>query len=370
MHLVALSGFWLSGLLCPPLPGKIHAESPVLEKLPRLVEASPEYQTCRTATDDYDHGNHRLARATLRPADPGLVSRASLSALALPDTDASIIDELAQASDTTAIMRVLADAALVDRDRRARSRRSHWHRRRVFQRLLRRPLCVCARRRHLRWAQPTPTPRPAQRRPVLRLRDPPVRIRRRAARRRARTIPRYRVRAHRQTAQPGAGPHGPVPPTPGRPNRHDAPAHAQTPARTRRSLGRGWESLAGRRRQDNPRRRGRGRITVICRRALPGYSGSWRRHITHSAQMLARAIAEPDYQATRPTTNDGNASPKHRNPRAIASKNPCSNCASTPPRSHARVLGLPPSSPTQKMSSTSTPSAYPAPTMPTCSVQP
>ena len=29
--------------------------------------------------------------------------------------------------------------------------------------------------------------------------------------------------------------------------------------------------------------------------ALPGYSGSWRRHIAHSAQMLARAIAEPDY---------------------------------------------------------------------------
>ena len=30
--------------------------------------------------------------------------------------------------------------------------------------------------------------------------------------------------------------------------------------------------------------------------ALPGYSGSWRRHTAHSAQMLARAIAEPDYQ--------------------------------------------------------------------------
>ena len=30
--------------------------------------------------------------------------------------------------------------------------------------------------------------------------------------------------------------------------------------------------------------------------ALPGYSGSWRRHIAHSVQMLARAIAEPDYQ--------------------------------------------------------------------------
>ena len=28
--------------------------------------------------------------------------------------------------------------------------------------------------------------------------------------------------------------------------------------------------------------------------ALPGYSGSWRRHIAHSAQMLARAITEPD----------------------------------------------------------------------------
>ena len=26
--------------------------------------------------------------------------------------------------------------------------------------------------------------------------------------------------------------------------------------------------------------------------ALPGFSGSWRRHIAHSAQMLARAIAE------------------------------------------------------------------------------
>lgn len=27
----------------------------------------------RGVTDDYDHGNHHLARATLRPADPGLV---------------------------------------------------------------------------------------------------------------------------------------------------------------------------------------------------------------------------------------------------------------------------------------------------------
>jgi len=36
----------------------------------------------------------------------------------------------------------------------------------------------------------------------------------------------------------------------------------------------------------------------------------------------------------------------------------------------ARVLGSPPSSPTPKMSSTSTPSAHPAPTAPTYSAQP
>ena len=49
-----------------------------------------------------------------------------------------------------------------------------------------------------------------------------------------------------------------------------------------------------------------GRIIVdayeaACQRsvtgALPGYSGSWRRHIMHSAQMLARAIVEPDYRS-------------------------------------------------------------------------
>ena len=73
----------------------------------------------RRVTDDYDHGNHHLARATLRPADPGLVTRAGLSALALPGTDAPIIDELAQASDTNPIVSVLADAALLDLDRYA-----------------------------------------------------------------------------------------------------------------------------------------------------------------------------------------------------------------------------------------------------------
>ena len=76
----------------------------------------------RGVTDDYDHGNHHLARATIRPADPGLVTRAVLSHLGLPDTDATIIDELAQASDPNPIMRVLADAALLDLDRYATGR--------------------------------------------------------------------------------------------------------------------------------------------------------------------------------------------------------------------------------------------------------
>ncbi len=52
----------------------------------------------RGLVDDYDHGNHHLARATICPADPGLVTRAALSALGLPGADAPIIDELARAS--------------------------------------------------------------------------------------------------------------------------------------------------------------------------------------------------------------------------------------------------------------------------------
>ena len=136
---------------------------------------------------------------------------------------------------------------------RVHTRRDHGHRRRVFQRLLRRARRVRARRRHLRRAQPTPTPRSTQRRPVLRVRDPPVRMRRRAPRRRARTVPRHRAHAHRQAAQPGAGSHGAVPPTPGRPDRHGAPAYTQTPARTRRRRGRSRGSVAGRRRQEDPR---------------------------------------------------------------------------------------------------------------------
>ena len=57
--------------------------------------------------------------AIIRLAAPGLVTSVGLSALALLGTDAPIIDELAQASDTNPITRVLADAALLDLDRYA-----------------------------------------------------------------------------------------------------------------------------------------------------------------------------------------------------------------------------------------------------------
>ena len=30
--------------------------------------------------------------------------------------------------------------------------------------------------------------------------------------------------------------------------------------------------------------------------ALPGFAGTWRRHIHHQAQLLGRAIVEPDYR--------------------------------------------------------------------------
>ena len=88
----------------------------------RPVTTSTEYQTRWAFTGNCDHGNHHLARATIRPADPGLVTGAGLSALGLPDADAPIIDELAQVSAPNPITRILADAALLDLDRYATGR--------------------------------------------------------------------------------------------------------------------------------------------------------------------------------------------------------------------------------------------------------
>lgn len=82
----------------------------------------------RGVVDDYDHGNHHLARATIRVGDPGLVIGVGLSALGLPDSNAPMIDELARASDPNPIASVLADAALLDLDRYATGRGLHYSR--------------------------------------------------------------------------------------------------------------------------------------------------------------------------------------------------------------------------------------------------
>ena len=115
-----------------PITRALLAES-VRETLERRLAAERPHGTyddtraghdafSRGLVDDYDHGNHHLARATIRVADPGLVTRAGLAALGLPDADAPIIDELARASDPNPIASVLADAALLDLDRYATGR--------------------------------------------------------------------------------------------------------------------------------------------------------------------------------------------------------------------------------------------------------
>ena len=114
-------------MMANPITRALLAES-VRESLERRLTAERPHGTyddtraghdafSRGVVEDYDHGNHHLARATIRPADPGLVTRAALSALGLPDTDATIIDELARASDPNPLTCVLADAALLDLDR-------------------------------------------------------------------------------------------------------------------------------------------------------------------------------------------------------------------------------------------------------------
>ena len=115
-----------------PITRALLAES-VRETLERRLATERPYGTyddtraghdafSRGLVDDYDHGNHHLARATIRVADPGLMTCAGLSALDVPDTDAPIIDELARASDPNPIASVLADAALLDLDRYATGR--------------------------------------------------------------------------------------------------------------------------------------------------------------------------------------------------------------------------------------------------------
>ena len=400
----------------------------------------------RGLVEDYDHGNHHLARATIRPADPGLVTRAALSALGLPDTDATIIDELARASDPNPIASVLADAALLDLDRYATGRglrysrvgtalmlaapteqrladaidtvaaaaintgarltdvttqyideekalasigidpwdtrssdeptgkadrilyvgrdgaRVHvkagrvlvdapgslpatsvpknsvtrivlsgnvglsagarsWamrscvdvvclSRRGSYQgtliganrgahasRLLAQVALVGDRERRVSLAasligakirgQIHVLTRIARRDETVHVADTTAHMH---AWRRSLTD----ARTHLQAAQPGAGPHGTVPPTPGRPDRHGAPAHTQTPARTRRRRGRGRGSVAGQRRQENPRRRVRGRLPAIRHRRPPRILG-----IVAQTHRPLRADAGARHRRTR-----------------------------------------------------------------------
>ena len=126
-HIAALDTNTLT--TAAPITRALLAES-VRETLERRLAAERPHGTYddtraghdafnRGVVDDYDHGNHHLARATIRVADPGLVTGAGLSALDVPDADAPIIDELARASAPNTIASVLADAALLDLDRYA-----------------------------------------------------------------------------------------------------------------------------------------------------------------------------------------------------------------------------------------------------------
>ena len=74
-----------------PITRALLAES-VRETLERRLAAERPHGTyddtraghdafSRGLVEDYDHGNHHLARATIRPADLGLVTRAALSVL-------------------------------------------------------------------------------------------------------------------------------------------------------------------------------------------------------------------------------------------------------------------------------------------------
>ena len=81
-----------------PITRALLAES-VRETLKRRLAADRPYGTYDDTraghdafstglVDDYDHGNHHLARATIHVADPGLVTCAALSELDAPEADA------------------------------------------------------------------------------------------------------------------------------------------------------------------------------------------------------------------------------------------------------------------------------------------
>ncbi len=153
-------------------------------------------------------------------------------------------------------------------------------------------------------------------------------MRRRATRRGLEPTSASRTR-HRQAAQPGAGPHGTVPPPPGGPGRHGAPARAR-PGAVVEAGPKVWLGSDG----ENPLDAYRPPTSAPSPSPI---SGSWRRHI--ASRVLARAIRtrlpvglSPDddlhHHAYDITDNVGSASPKHWN-LGLPHQNPCSNSASS-----------------------------------------
>ena len=287
----------------------------------------------RGLVDDYDHGNHHLARATIRVADPGLVTCAGLSHLglagAIDTVAAAAINTGARLTDLTTQYideeKALASVGIDPWDTRSSDEptgkadrilyvgrdgvRVHVKAGRVLvdapgslpaasvpkNSVTRIVLSgnvglsagarswamrssvdvVCLSRRGSYQGTLIGAKIRGQIHVLTRIarRDETVHVADTTAHMHAWRRSLTDARTHLQAAQPGAGPHGTVPPTPSGPNRHGTPAHTQSPARTRRRRGRGRGSVAGIRRQENPRRRVRGRLPAIRHRRPPRILG-------------------------------------------------------------------------------------------------
>ena len=219
-----------------------------------------------------------------------------LSALALPDTDAPIIDELALASDANPITRTQDDAALVDRDR-LRTLDEVMGIEGACSNAYFDALCACVpadvtfNRRSRRPPRDLPNAAPSDGYAIL--------------------LSEYVSALHAAGLEPSIGiaPRPPTSATAWRWTSWNSSAHSWSTKPSWLCCARassGPNTASSRPRPGGVWLGADGKKILVdayeaaCQRSvtgtLPGYSGSWRRHIAHSAQMLARAIAEPDYQ--------------------------------------------------------------------------
>ena len=314
----------------------------------------------RGLVDDYDHGNHHLARATIRVADPGLVTCAGLSHLglagAIDTVAAAAINTGARLTDLTTQYideeKALASVGIDPWDTRSSDEptgkadrilyvgrdgvRVHVKAGRVLvdapgslpaasvpkNSVTRIVLSgnvglsagarswamrssvdvVCLSRRGSYQGTLIGAKIRGQIHVLTRIarRDETVHVADTTAHMHAWRRSLTDARTHLQAAQPGAGPHGTVPPTPSGPNRHGTPAHTQSPARTRRRRGRGRGSVAGIRRQENPRRRVRGRLPAIRHRRPPRILG-----VVAQTHRPLRADAGARHRRTRSPVERG-----------------------------------------------------------------